>query len=131
MFSRVRPVVPVTNIRSDLTMHIVFGFNDIYAKECTGGLENKLSCLCLNVLILRHNLLFTNIDLFANILSLLIKKILKTRKLMPIQLLTRIPNSSSVLLLLLCHVFSCAMDLGNRKSYLRSAGVKTTGKTKI
>ena len=37
--------------------------------------------------------------------------------------LTRIPNSSSVL----CHVFSCAMDLGNRASYHRSAGVKTTG----
>ena len=39
---------------------------------------------------------------------------------------SRNSNSSSVLLL--CHVFSCAMDLGNRESYHRSAGAKQPGK---
>ena len=37
--------------------------------------------------------------------------------------LPRIPNSSSSVTF-----FSCAMDLGNRESYHRSAGVKTTVK---
>ena len=39
---------------------------------------------------------------------------------------TRIPNSS--VLLVVVTKTACAMDLGNRESYHRSAGVKTTGK---